>query len=445
MICIMLSLILIIAVSGCNIQQNVDGISNPQITQGADNPQKTDKTKISVWVSSATPERNQFFEEAIKQFHDENPDIEVDHLGVPGALKQKYDVAVAAGSEPDCGNSIDQDVSLITRGAMHPLDEYFNNWDKKDQIMPAAIQSARNMDFKENKMYMLPVGTLVSLMWVRPDWFAEKNLDIPEDWDQMFDAIEKLTDKSQGRYGLSIRGGGGSAMNLEYLMYSYSGISEYFTEDGKCTINDPLHVEFVEKYLGQYNVNTPEDDLNKGWTELAATFQSGKAAVIGHNLGSASSHAKTFDNDYSKFQAVNFPKSKQGYRVQPQLVIHSYGIFENSKNKDVAWKFITFLASKEQNSELTKLYGEVPANKEASEDSWVQELPYMKTGTELINSSDTKYYKQPVYMPGYVNTLSSDIEPMVQMVMAKEMTAQEMCDEWARLMEQVKIDFDASN
>ena len=37
------------------------------------------------------------------------------------------------------------------------------------------------------------------------------------------------------------------------LTYSYSGITNYFTPDGKSTINDPKNMEFVDKYIGCYN------------------------------------------------------------------------------------------------------------------------------------------------------------------------------------------------
>jgi multiple sugar transport system substrate-binding protein len=251
-----------------------------------------------------------------------------------------------------------------------------------------------------------------------------------------------LTDKSKDRYGLSIRGGAGSANTLEYLMYTYSGISDYFTKDGKATINDPKNVEFVEKYLGAYNVYTPEDDLNKGWTELAATFQSGKTAVIVHNLGSASAHEKAFNGDRSKFMALPFPKDDKGERVHPGLAPLGLTMSKTSKDKDAVWKFMTFYLSKDINSQYGKLYGEIPANKDAAKDSWVQELPWMKSAADLLSSPDTKFTKTPYYLPGYSN-IQKNMEPLIQKVMVKKMTAKELLDEWAKQLEKEKASFDA--
>lgn len=396
------------------------------------------ETKISFWAAAVTPERNAFFEGVVKDFQEKYPHIKVEYLGVPGdlaAYEQKFNVAVSAGQAPDITNNFKAD--MIARGLLEPLDEYLKKWDGKDQINSANLESNRMMDTKEGKLYALPYSTQTWNLWVRPDWFKEASIPLPDTWDQFFDSVKKLTDKSKDRYGLSIRGGAGSANTLEMLMYSYSGILEYFKADGKATINDPLHVEFVEKYLGAYNVNTPEDDLNKGWTELGATFQSGKAAIVVHNLGSASSHEKAFGGDRSKFMSVSFPKNAKGTRVHPGLMPLGLTMSKTAKDKDAVWTFMTFYLSKEINSKYAKLYGEIPANKEAAKDAWVQELPYMKSAAELLASPDTKFAQNPYYLPGY-NNVQKAVEPMIQKVMSKKMTAKDMLDEWAKLLEKEK-------
>lgn len=48
-----------------------------------------------------------------------------------------------------------------------------------------------------------------------------------------------MTDKANGRYGYTIRGGAGGSFQLQRLMFAYNGFEDYVTEDGKSTINDP--------------------------------------------------------------------------------------------------------------------------------------------------------------------------------------------------------------
>ncbi|RTE10731.1 ABC transporter substrate-binding protein [Paenibacillus whitsoniae] len=442
----LLTLAAALTVTGCSNGSGSGSSSTPGASSAANASSAAPsgkKTTITFWAAAVTPERNAFFEGIVKKFEEQNPNIHVDYLGVPGdlsAYEQKLDVAIAAGQAPDITNDFKAD--YIARGAYEPLDDYFNKWDGKASISAGALQSNRLLDQKEGKLYALPYSSQTWNLWVRPDWFKEANLQLPDTWSQFFDALPKLTDKSKDRYALSIRGGAGSANTLEALMYTYSGISDYFTADGKATINDPKNVEFVEKYLGAYNVYTPEDDLNKGWTELAATFQSGKAGIVVHNLGSASSHEKAFNGDRSKFMALPFPKNDKGERIHPGLAALGLTMSKTSKDKDAVWKFMTFYLSKDINSQYGKLYGEIPANNDAAKDSWVQEIPYMKSAADLLTSKDTKFSKNPYYLPGY-NNVQKTMEPLIQKVMAKKMTAKELLDEWAKQLEKEKAAYAA--
>jgi len=431
--------------TGCGSKSSTDKGSTAAATTGANAAQGKPVT-LSFWAAAITPERDTFLKDMAAKFHEKNPNVTIDFLGVPGdlqAYRQKLDMAIAANQAPDITNDFRAD--LITRGYYAPLDDYFDKWSDKDKINPAAVKTDRDLDQKAGKLYAMPYSSQPWVFWIRPDWFKEANLPIPETWDQMFDSIKKLTDKSKGRYGLSIRGGSGSANTLETLMYSYSGIQEYFTKDGKSTINDPLNVEFVEKYLGMYNVYTPEDDLSKGWTELAATFQSGKAAIVFHNLGSASAQEKAFNGDRSKFMAIPNPKGVKGYVQHAGLNPLGVSIANTTKDKDAAWSFLTFYVSKDINSAYGKLYGEIPANSDTKDDAWIKDIPYFKTGADLLNSKDTHFGENPYYLPGYMNIQSKIAEPMIQKVMTKQMTAKEMLDTWAKALEKEKADFDAAN
>lgn len=398
---------------------------------------------VSMWVATVTPERDAFYKSFAELVHKTYPNITLDYLGVPGdisAFNQKLDVAIAADQAPDITPLRTQ---LIPRGFYEPLDKYFESWSDKNKISAGAVAGNRSADAKYHRLYALPATNQTWNMWIRPDVIKAANLPVPKTWDQFFDDAKKLTNKQAGMYGYSIRGGAGSANTLEMLMYSYSGITNYFTPNGKATINNSLNVKFVEKYLGGYGVNTPEDDLSKGWTELAATFQSGKTAMIFHNLGSASSHDKAFNGDKSKYEAIPFPQSLLGYVVHPALQPLGLCMTAKCKHKDEAWKVITLFSSKSVDSAYGKLVGELPSNTEAAKDSWVTSLPYMKMGAKLLNSPNVKFNKTPYYLPGYSN-IQQEMEPLIQKVMAKKMTAKEMLDTWASKLEKEKASFDAS-
>lgn len=427
------TLLLLPVLAGCSKGAKAGNVSDLSVS--AETGKNGAKQKVVFWMSMQTPDRDAFMQNILDEFRTQNPDIDLEFLGVPGNIvdfKTKLDMAYSTGTAPDVHDVFISE--LISRKNIQPLDSYFASWADKDNFSPSVIEELRNRDVKDHHLYAIPATTVTRNFWIRSDWLAEKNLKAPETWNDFFTVAQKLTDKKNGRYGHSIRGGAGGAQNLEYMMYSYSGITDSFTADGKSTINDPLHVEFVQKYLSLYHTVTPDDDLTKGWTELAATFASGTAASVFHNTGSAPTLEKTFNGDYSKFELLTFPKSVKGYYVHPVLDPRSYVMSTGCKNPDAAWRLIAFLASKDITSQFGQFYGEIPLNKAASNADWIQTKPYMVKSVAFINRPDVKFFKEPTFLPSYRSILSETAEPGMQSAMLKKTTVKQFLDSWADAM-----------
>lgn len=403
------------------------------------------QTTVTFWAAAVTEERQEFFDWFAGYVTEVYPEIKVDMLGVPGDLsdyRQKLDVAIQAGTAPDITNDFRPE--LVLNGYYENLNSYFDSWEEKDNVNPELIKSNKTYDPAGEGLYALPYSSQTWNMWVRPDWLKTVGMDVPVTWSDFFTAVEKMTDAAKDRYGLCIRGGAGSANTLEMLMYDYSGITSYFTEEGKATINDPKNVEFVQKYLvDSYNVYTAQDDLTKGWADLANSFQSGKAGIVVHNLGSASSMVQAFDKDNTKFQAAMFPAGDKGYVVHAGLMPLGLSMNSASKNKEAVWKVISLYLSKEVNIKYCQLYGEIPANMEAAQDPFFKDSPYMSVGVEIETSDNVKFNATPYYLPTYSN-IQSDMESNIQAVMSKEMTPKELLDTWAAALEEAYKDYNES-
>lgn len=442
-----LALIAGLGLTGCSGGQASSASSATSDSSSSASSASSDSGKaatVTFWGASVTSERQPFFTQFAADVHKKYPTITVDFLAVPGDLsdyRQKLDMAVSAGTAPDITN--DFRPQLVMNGYYQNLDDYFSGWAGKGSVNPQLLTSNKTYDPTGKHLYALPYSSQTWNAWARVDWLKAAGLGTPTTWPNFFTDVQKLTDKSKGQYGLSIRGGAGSANTLEMLMYSYSGLTNYFDANGKATINNADNVKFVEQYLGSYNVYTPQDDLTKGWTQLAATFQSGKAAFVFHNLGSASDMVKAFSGDYSKFAAMPFPASVKGYIVHPALMPLGLSMSSKSKDKDAAWKVMTMYLSTEENEAYCKLYGEIPANKDAAQSDFFKNTPYMKVGVDLETSSNVKFNDTPYYLPEY-SAVQSQMEPLIQKVMSKQMTAQAMLDQWAQLLEKAKSDYDAT-
>lgn len=393
-----------------------------------------EEVTLTFWKASASDERNAWWEETLKQFEEENPGIKVEYLGIAGdetTFNQKLDMASAAGEMPDVISTY-CDANYIIRDLLEPIDDYFNSWEYKEQIPETYLDQVRAMDYasEDKKLYTIPAGGNVQCMYARTDLLAEKGLEVPATWDEFFQAAEATTDKDNGIDGYIIRGGAGGANTLEMLMYSYSGITDFFVDD-VCTLNDPKNVEFVEKFLGGYGTLTSEDDVNKGWPEMAAQYQSGRAVLLLHNLGSAQANYEAFGSDENVVKAAPLPKGVDGKRTLPTSRPAGNMISSTSEHKEEAWKLISWLAEKEQTSAYEHMMGNLPVNTEAVKDSWIQDTSYMKMGADAYNDPDAQFCNFPYYLPNFSNIETNYGMPNLQKVLLGQMEVQEFLDGWA--------------
>lgn len=391
-----------------------------------------EKITISVWVDYTTPERTAYLEAAVAEYMEANPNIVVELTPLPNSADDKVATAYDAGMGPDIFISSGPDItSHINGDYVIPLDEYYENWAEKDTILASAIQNVRKYDIKgNNNLYYIPNGIAVTVLWVRSDWVKEAGASV-DTWENLFDAVQKMTDKANKKYGLAIRGGSGSAKFLERMMYSYSGLLSMFDENGKCTINDPKNVEFVERYLGLYNVCTAEGDIAYGWTELSAAFDSGAAGLAIHTLGSAEDHLKAFDGDLTKFEAIGMPLNALGTSVNLPLQPGGASISSTCKNPQEAFDLLTFMLTGDRVSDYARLWGVIPVDANVLETAqWLKDYPWNQMASELLMDENTLFYDQYPWLPGK-DAVTSNMDANIQFVMAGEMTAQELCDEWA--------------
>lgn len=387
---------------------------------------------LEFWYENAGPARTPYIEELISRFEAENPDIKVHLVALANSeAKQKYDVAVASKETPDVAGFQCQWLSgYIMNGALCPLDDYLASWDEYEDQSPTIINGIRAIA-SDNKLYMMPNSYNYGPMyWARADWYAEKGLKAPETWDEFFSNIEATTDPANGTYGYSIRGGAGGPDELTYLMYAYSGIDYPFTEDGKSTINDPKHVEIIQRIVDLYGVCTPQSDITNAYKELVAAFDSGTVGCIQHNLGSYGEHSQALEQD--QFFAFVAPLADNGKRVASFASnAVGFGMFNNSKHKEEAFRFISFMCSAESQSYFNQISGQLPISQTAANEDWVQERQHLTVVVDAVNGETTVSFPFPYYLPDYAAINSSVAQPAFQAVLAGQMTVEDFLDQWA--------------
>ena len=406
-----------------------------QTEKKADNGEKI---KLSLWMSFATADRQESVEKVVAEYEKDNPNVTVDITYLPDGGLDKARSAYAAGEGPDVYR-VGIDPEFIKAGYVIPLNDYVDKWEGRGNMLESAVDYAKSYDTTgAGQLFYMPIGATVTTFWVRSDWMKEAGVNI-DTWEDFFKAVPAMTDKSKEQYGLSIRGGSGGMLFLEAMMYSYSGLTSLFDENGKTTINDPRHVEFVDKYLGFYNVCTAEGDIGYDYKALSAAFDSQKAGIIIHNLGSANDHLNAFDGDMTKFEAKGMPLNDKGTSVNPMKADDGFMISSTCKHPDEAFDLISRFSQGEGLSEHCRQWGNITMNKEVLETAeWIKEYPWFQAAADLLLSDKTLFYDGYVWLPNRKNVLN-EMQTYSQEVMVGQLSAQEFLDMWA---EMVQKDYD---
>ncbi|MFC6087005.1 ABC transporter substrate-binding protein [Sphaerisporangium aureirubrum] len=399
-------------------------------------------TTITFWDNNGGV-RTPIYQELIKRFEKANPTIKVEYVGIPiASVQQKYDTAIAGGETPDVGGVTTSYLASLTgQQALEPADQWLSSSPAGGALLESMLTSVKQTT-PDGKAYMVPATSNLDVVWYQKDKLSAAGVEAPKTWDDFFAAVPKLT-KAPDQYGWTIRGGAGSIFQLLAEAYAYSGVTEFFDASGKSTVNDPKNVELVGKIAELFKKDTPEADVTNDFPKMVAQFTSGKVAMMHHNLGSYNDHVKAFGAD--KVDAFPLPVGASGKRTIVANPVDGFAVFKNSEHKDAAWKFVEFLVSKESNSYWNQQTGQIPANKDAQGDAWLDERPYLKNAVQVLSDPATAVVSPPYYLPQFSAITKADTEPLFQKVLLKSMTPKEFLDTMAQKLTEAQAEWKKAN
>jgi len=302
--------------------------------------------KFSTWGS---PEEVNINKELIAEFEKRNPDIHVELLYIPGGeYWQKIQTMVAGGTPPDVmfsGTMWSYD--LFSRGAVIDLQPYFEKDSKFKNIKDYYIFKKPQLAslYKDGKaMFGLPGRTNVNLLYYNKTSFDEAGVAYPTDkwkWDDFLKAAQKLTKWDGNRMVQA----GTTVSNwhawLNLWIFQNGGFMfNKFAHPTKCTLNSPASVsalQFIQDLVYKYHVApTPAQSQ-----ALPGGFMTGKIAM---EVGGAWSVEQYRQIKEFKWDVAPPP----GQKIKANHVrLGAYSILSQSKYKDEAWKFLSFLFSPE--------------------------------------------------------------------------------------------------
>lgn len=212
-------------------------------------PAKVEATKLK-YTSWGNETRLKADEKNIVAFNDQNPDIEVEFIGIAADYNTQVLTMIAAGDSPDvlrinAWNS----QGYFAKGSCLALDDYF----AQEGIKPEEIYVAPFVQcVYKGKWYGIPRGgTGMQIVYYNKPMFDEAGVAYPEDpewtWDDLLDTAKALTKKgadgkteqwgfdfwcwNDGGWQTAVWGNGGAILNEEHT---------------KCLLDQPEAVEGIQ-------------------------------------------------------------------------------------------------------------------------------------------------------------------------------------------------------
>ncbi|MDR3077351.1 MAG: sugar ABC transporter substrate-binding protein [Planctomycetota bacterium] len=323
------------------------------------------QTVVRYWYHLDNPD-NDYLKNIIKVFEEKNPDIKIQAELIPwnGYYDSLY-TSIIGGNAPDCGEvKLMAMPQLVEMEAIEPLDPYLAKWDSRGDILEDLWPK---MVHANGKTYLLPLQYVVSYLYIRQDLFEKYNVKIPTNRDEFLAAAKALTRDTDGDgridlYGFGYRGG--RAGQEHWGIFTLPNAKEMTSAQ----LSDPWTIEanrFVVDLFREHKVMPPSAP-NDAFVEIVGAFRKGLTAMTINHIGSAPMMVESLGD---KVTAVKVPACGKNGEAWTNFGDEENAIFSASKNKEAAWRWISFLSTGEYNKMWAEGAAQLPVTKSASQ-SW---------------------------------------------------------------------------
>jgi multiple sugar transport system substrate-binding protein len=315
--------------------------------------------EVRVTVAEYSTKTAPYFAEVEKEFEAANPGIDVQIEIVPwDVLLQKLTTDITAGTNADLSIiGTRWLIDFVQQGIAEPLDAYITP-EFKDRFIDTFLSPS----IMEGKTYGLPIAASARAMYYNKDILSKAGVaNPPATWAELQDAARKIKATGGDVFGFGLQG-----KEIETDVYYYYAMwsmgSEILNADGTSGLGTPGALEAAKLYKSMIDEGLTEPgvtSLNR--EDVQNMFKQGKVGMM---------VTAPFLSNQIKEEAPNLQYGVAAIPAGPTGARGTYGVtdsiimFQNSKNKDEAWKLLDFLFTTEQRAKFTQGEGFLPVNKE---------------------------------------------------------------------------------
>lgn len=330
---------------------------------------------VRVIVAEYSNATGPYFQKMAQEFHQANPDITINIEVVNwNSLLQKLQTDISGGTNADLSIiGTRWLLDFVKDGVAEPLDSYMNQA-FRDRFVPVFLQPATI----DGKVYGLPIAASARAMFYNKDMLTKAGFpDGPATWDDVVAAAQKI--KAGGAYGYGMQG-----KDLEtdvywyYALWSYGG--DLIGKDGKAAFAGPEGVKALTLYKSMIDQGLTQPGVTSyNREDVQNLFKQGRVGMMITAPFLINQIAKEAPN--LQYGIVPVPK---GTTQSTYAVTDSIVMFNNSKVKQAAFKFLDFIFTKEPRMEFNKNEGFLPTIKAVADDPYFADNARLKVFVNLM-------------------------------------------------------------
>jgi multiple sugar transport system substrate-binding protein len=335
---------------------------------GAEQGEAVDSGKatgeISVWAMGTEGEKLSVLADA---FMKENPDAKVSITPVPwDGAHNKLAAAIAGQATPDVTMLGTTWVGEFAKtGALDVTPPDFVN---KEDFFPGAWETG----LVDGTSYSVPWYVETRMLYVNKA-VAEKAgvTEAPKSWDDLAQAVKDLQAKGGAKWGIYLQPGQTGAWQTVMPLVWQNGGDIW---DGQqFTLDTPEVVEALDYYKSFYDAGlSTRDRLAEGETEPKVL--SGEIA----SFVSGPWHIGLLNELGGKGKYDLWPMPSGSGDFTSFIGGSNMAVFKNSKNRDTAWKFVSYLMKPDVQVKWYQTVADLPAVQAAWEDKALADDPQLK-------------------------------------------------------------------
>ena len=359
--------------------------------------------KLTYW-SGFTGGDKQAYQDLIKKFNDEHPNIQIDYVLQPwDSIAQKLPTAIAAGSGPDIATpdyNVATVLQYVKNGLALPLDDLVGDGQNQvaQGVLPQTIVDSFSVD---GKLYAAPANFATLLLFYNVDLFKAAGIDKPPaTMDELRQDAIALSSGS-GQYGIAI-GDHDSIAVWPTLIWADGGD---IVNDKNCSaLGDKATVDAVNAWATLIR-DKKISPVGAAGQDADNLFQAGKAAmeINGPWFSSASKAAGI------NFAVAPVPTGASGEPVTLASTVPMI-VSANTKHPKEAQEFLAWWLSKDTQAQLSTAAAYAPSRTDMTNDPAITSDPLVSAFTAQVPNARLYLPTQPEF-----NKIDTDIfTPAIQ-------------------------------